>query len=96
MIVDDAMFVLRAVDEVVRADLVSQTGGDAGKAEDFINRRLGKDVVRCTAITQMPGDIGAGLRSVVLRQLTPQIDTLADSRVRLQPVPVPQFALPDQ
>lgn len=96
MIVNDAMFVLRAVDEAARADLVDQARSAAGEAEHIFDRRLFKHVVLGTGVAHVPGYVCVGLRPVEMSQLALQIDSLANRRVGLQHKAVPQLALPNQ
>lgn len=73
MIVDDAMFVIRTVDEAVRADLVNQASGAAGEAKHIVDRSLRKHVVLGTGVAHVPGDVRAGLRPIEVRQLALQV-----------------------
>lgn len=96
MIINDAMSGLRAIHEAMGAHFVDHSCGAAGEAVYLVDGFVGKNLVVRASVRQVPPDVLADLRSVVVRQLALNVDSLADGRVCLERKAVPQFALSDQ
>lgn len=69
MIVDDAMFVLRAVDQAVCAQLVNQTRSAAGEAVDIVDGSVCEDISIRAGVSHMPANVCSGLSAIIVRRL---------------------------
>lgn len=81
MIVDDAMFVLRSVEQAMRTCLINHSGGTARESIDIVNRAICEDLMLRTGVCHVTMNIVGRLCSIVMRQLALQINALADGRV---------------
>ncbi|WP_449757738.1 hypothetical protein [Effusibacillus dendaii] len=93
MIVNDAMFVLCAIDQAVRTHLVNESGRTARVTVDIVDRPVREYVMLRSGVGHMSLDIGFGLRTIEVRQFALQVDTLADRGVSLKGETILQLAL---
>src|SRR5690606_38644243 len=94
--VDDAVLVLSAVKQTVRAYFIDQPRCSARKAIDVIDGSIGEDVPFCTGVSHMSLDVGCSLGPIIMRKFALQINALTDRRIGLQIDAIPQFTLPDE
>src|SRR5690606_5786799 len=94
--VDDAVLVLCAVEQTMRACFVDQPCCSARKAIDVIDGSIGEDVPFCTGVSHMSLDVGCSLGPIIMRKFALQINALTNRSIGLQIDAIPQFTLPDE
>jgi hypothetical protein len=70
LIIDNAVIVLRVVNETMGTYLVDQPCGAAGESANVVDRTVGEGIMLRASECHVASDVTAGLHTVVVRQLS--------------------------